>query len=385
MKLRGGIFRGFLQFLFFLLFSAGGIQHASAANTVSATVADYNSLLLVNSVTTLTVPATNVVYTVTSGNTPVVGSSFVVTLPAGMVFFSTPSLSSTGSSTFTLSSGGAGSQSATFLLQTANAAAGDSFKLASFQVNPGSTLRAPVAVANALPVSMQAIGIDASPLSAGLFASQAATVAGSPFVAAIQFVYPGSPSNGTLFGTSPSLLAATIVYAATAISLQNGPLLNPDGTTFTISNEETGSWTINTDFTGISQVFLSSTSDCTSSLLQGQLLSSYVASFPTGVPLNQEVFLCVTSAQTVPLHATAGVCNVMVGPGAGVSDFVGGPVNDEFPGLIAYYSPSSDYYSPANTQCGAVPVPSSNRYGLAALSLLCAVATAWFVQTKRKQ
>src|SRR5258708_131936 len=84
---------------------------ATWAATISGNVADYNAaqVKLANGV--LTVPANVATYQATS--TLTIGSSFTVSLPSGFTFGSAPSLTTSGTATFTLSSGGLGSQSAT--------------------------------------------------------------------------------------------------------------------------------------------------------------------------------------------------------------------------------------------------------------------------------
>src|ERR1700722_10703892 len=128
----------------------------SWAGTISGNVADYNAADVRNASGVLTVPANIAVYTATS--TLTIGSSFVVTLPSGFTFGSTPTLTDTGTSTFTLASGGLGAQSATFMVATANLTSGQTISLATFTVHGATALSTLTALTNALPITMQAVG-----------------------------------------------------------------------------------------------------------------------------------------------------------------------------------------------------------------------------------
>jgi hypothetical protein len=159
----------------------------SWANTVSANVADYNAAQVGLTNGAVTVPAGLATYNVTALTTPLaIRSSFIVTLPANFTFASTPTLTNTGTSSFTLTSGGIESQTATFTVATAPLTAGQSLSLATFRVNGATALETPIAVANALQLSLQAVGVDATPLTVGAFASEPGAEA--EYVGAIQFI-----------------------------------------------------------------------------------------------------------------------------------------------------------------------------------------------------
>ena len=352
---------------------------AEAGNTISANVANYNSLLIQAANGTVTVPSNPVLatYTVTAGFLPTQGSSFVVTLPTGFLFSTQPSITSTGASTFTLASGGIGSQSATFTIQSATAASGDMFKIGGFTVNGAGALAAGVPLASALPITMQAIGIDASPLSAGAFASQAASATGI-FVGAIQFIDENSPSNGHLFGQGTSDSATAVMWAF-AGSLSGSTLLRPNGTAFSLSNE-TFSLEVDANYIGIATAFLSTTSDCQSPYLYGTV-NPYSVIFSGGVPVNQEVFGCVTAAQTGPaLQPYAGICSVTFGPAPGETGFTATlPVNVEFGGEVVPYGSGN---SPTNPGCQppSTAIPTTNRYVLYWMMLMFTVVGLWAVR-----
>src|SRR5271165_1412560 len=117
-----------------LLFCAG----ASWAATITGNVVDYNAAEVKLANDSLVVPAA--VATYTASTTIPTGSNFTVTLPAGFTFGSVPSLTTSGTSTFTLSSGGMGAQSATFTVATANVTASQTISLAGFTVNGATAL-----------------------------------------------------------------------------------------------------------------------------------------------------------------------------------------------------------------------------------------------------
>lgn len=321
----------------FALFFALSVCESATANTLTANIADYNAAQVTVAGGVVTVPTGLATYSVTSGSLTV-GSSIVVTLPPNFSFASTPSLSDTGTATFTLSSGGSGSQSATFLVATADLASGQSLSLDSFQVQGATALETLTPIANALPLTMQAIGTDASPLSVGAFASEPGVVA--VFVGAIQFIDNTLPSFGRFYGTGTND-QLTAVMNAIAVSPQHVdaatntvPVLSANGTANTLSPTDTYTLIVGGKWGGIATAFASTSSNCTLNPMPGSVnLTSYTLA---NLPLNQEMFGCVTASGTTQLQPNYAGFTATIAPGSS-TDFLAATVDNEFPGEIAEF------------------------------------------------
>jgi uncharacterized repeat protein (TIGR01451 family) len=343
------------------------------ANTLSANVADYNAAQVATANGVLAVPANLVTYHVTDASTLSIGSSLTVTLPPNFEFASTPSLSNTGTSTFTLSTGGVGFQSATFTVATAALTAGNSVSLNAFTVQGAAALETLTPVANALPVSVQAIGTDPTPLTVGAFASEPGIQV--PFVGAIQFIDTNPPALGRLYFDTPDTL--TIVISAIAISAQTVdaatgtvPVRRPNGSPNALSNTDTALVTVPGAWAGISTAFASSTSDCLNPILTGTVAASQLT-FP-GVPIAQEVFFCVTADGTSQLQPNLeGFPVVIVAPGTS-TDFLSVDATVEYPGLIYCARPNSPCFSKT---FDADQIP---RFGTSSLTFTVSNPTGFF-------
>jgi hypothetical protein len=188
---------------------------------------------------------------------------------------------------------------------------------------------------------MQSIGNDASPVSFQAFASDVG--ASAPFVGAIQHIDINPPSNGTKFFGSPDTL--TVVISAIAIQAQTTdsatntvPILDSNGLANSLSNTDTATVTLGGNFGGISRVFSSSTSDCSSPINDGTVNFGNL-SIPK-VPIDREIFFCMTGSGSVLQSNPSGFTNVTVTPGSS-TDFKSATVNNEFDGIICYSSGSS--------------------------------------------
>jgi hypothetical protein len=276
------------------------------------------------------------IYTATS--TIPIGTSFVVTLPSGFTFGSTPALGTSGTATFTLTSGGGmASRSATFTVATANVTSGQTIFLQSYTVHGATALVTVTPVANALPITMQAIGIDASPRSIPAFASsQGAT---DIFVGAEQFIDETPPSNATEFSSTPdtltAVIAATAIQAQTVDSTGTVPILGSTGMLNTISTSDTATVTIGGNFRGIARAFASTTSSCMNAVAGSAGPVSLGSITILNVPVNREIFLCLTGSGAVLGSNPNGLTAITVTPGTSI-DFLSAPVSNEFPGFICY-------------------------------------------------
>ena len=310
-------------------------SNIAMAGTISGSVAAYNAASVVQTSGALNVPAGLVTYHATS--TLSTGSSIVVTLPSGFTFGSTPTLTSTGTSTFTLAGGGVAANSATFSVATASAQIGDIISLGTFGVAGATALATITPLASALPVTMQAIGTDLSPLSFPAFASAPGLTLIA--VGAIEFTDP--VTLGTEFLGTPDTLTA--VYAAVAGQAQTtagdrAPLLNANGTLNTISSADTFNVTFTSDFRGYGQAFGSTTSSCTTPSFSGSVTPNSITI--ANLPVNREEFICVVGSGQPLASQPNGFTNVVVSPGSS-TDFEGASVANsavtiEFHGEICY-------------------------------------------------
>jgi hypothetical protein len=349
----------------------------SWAGTISGNVADYNAADVRNASGVLTVPAMVAVYTATS--TITTGSSFIVTLPSGFTFGSTPSLGSSGTSTFTLVSGGSqSSQSATFTVGTANLLSGQTAFLQGFTVHGATALATLTPVANALPITMQAVSTDVSPLSFPAFASAQGATAIT--VGAIQFIDENAPSNATEFLGTPDTLTAVI--AAIAIQPQtvdptvnSVPILGSTGLLNTLSNSDTATVTIPGNFRGIARAFASTTSDCMSPIAGSSGPVSLGSITIPNVPINREEFFCLTGSGAVLGSNPNGFATMTVTPGTS-ADFLSAPVTNEFPGDICYSNGKGcdpNFVPPPLV----VPTPALSSWAMIGLAGIILLFGAW--------
>jgi hypothetical protein len=350
---------------------------ASWGGPIPGHVADYNAADVRQSNGALVVPAGVATYTATAAIPT--GSTFLVTLPSGFTFASVPSLTTSGTATFTLSGGGMGAQAAAFTVGTANVTAGQTISLAGFSISGATALKTVTPVANALPVTMQAIGVDATPLSFGAFASDVGAVA--YFVGAIQFIDINAPSNATEFLGSPD--SRTAVFAATAISAQTTdaatgtvPILKSDGTTNSLSNTDTATFTINANFGGIASVFTSSTSDCSHTISTGAVYPG--SAVFSNVAVGTEIFFCMTASASGPgiQDNPNGFTNLTVTPSSSTTDFLSANVVNEYPGLSCYSKGNGCVAYTLPT------VPALSDWGMTALAALMAWCGTRLVRLK---
>jgi|HubBroStandDraft_1064217.scaffolds.fasta_scaffold00005_114 hypothetical protein len=314
-----------------------------APRTFTANIADYNAAQVATANAILTVPGGLATYSVNAGGGSLeINSRFTISLPTGFTFGSQPSLSDTGTSTFTLFGGGIGSQTATFVVGVAPLAAGQSATLNTFSVQGATALENPIPVANALPITAQSTNNaeidnnDVVPRLAGAFASEPGATA--IFVGAIQFIDLNAPTFGELFLSSPD--TATIVIAATAIEAEtvdaatgSVAVLTPTAALNSLSTSDTATMVMPGNFNGITAAFVSTTSDCLNPIATGTATATTLT-FP-GIPIGREEFFCMTASGTTLLQQNTAGFNPSLQPGTS-TDFLGGAVINEFPGIITY-------------------------------------------------
>ncbi len=349
----------------------------SQAGTISGNVADYNAAEVKLAGGAVTVPAGVATYTATA--TIATGSSFTVTLPSGFTFATAPSLTTSGTSTFTFTSG-AGTGTVTFTVATANVTSGQTISLASFSVNGATALETVTPVASALPLTMQAIGVDASALSFKAFASDVGAQA--VFVGAVQYIDINPPSNGTEFFSTPDTLTAVISAIEFSRQMQDAatasvPILGSNGLANVLSPTDTATVAMFGNFGGIAQAFSSSTSDCLHPISYGTVQNQKIT-IPN-VAINTEVFFCMTGSGAVIQATPNGFSAVTVSPGTS-TDFLSAPVNIEFPGQICYQGSGgtgSFGYGCVNWTPPAVATPTLSQWGMIGLAGMMLLFGLW--------
>ncbi len=315
----------------------------AAARSVSVpAVADYNAGQVKAAGDIVTVPSGLATYSVGTG-TLEVNSRFTVTLPTGFSFSSQPALTDTGSSTFVLSSGGIGAQSATFTVTTAPLTPGLSATLLGFAVQGVTALETPIPVAAALPITMQStnnsqiLNNDAKPLSAPAFASEpgiAAVVDGN-----FSFIDLSSPTLGTLFSAGDADTTTVAIFDLT-ISAQTRDqatgstvVLSPDGQPNLLATTDTATVTVPGAFNGISGASIATDDSCATVVAAGTVTPGQI-SIP-GIPIGAELSVCITSACTALLQQDLNGFTAAVTPGTS-TDFLGTAAAVDFPGIVSY-------------------------------------------------
>jgi len=253
--------------------------------SMSGSVAVYNAAQVRDSHDLLTVPTGMVTYT---ANTAVpIGTDFNVSLPEGFEFTAGPTLTSS-AATFTLL--GHPGRTARFVVASAEAAVGDKIVLGGYRVKGAKALETITPAGIALPVTMQAIGIDPQPLPFGEFASDSgivATVTGDSITVDL-----GSPSNGKQFYAPPDTL--TVPFGTATITAET--ILAPDGNPNALSSSDTASLEFPGFLFGGLSVFASTHADCSVSNWKGKVTATALTF--SDLPINQDLFLCAKSSGT---------------------------------------------------------------------------------------
>jgi hypothetical protein len=268
-------------------------------------------------------------------------------------------------------------------------------ELGTYTVSGATALEAITPIASALPIAVQAVGFDSSPVLFREFASDAGIQA--VFVGAIQFVDLTPPSNGTEFLGSPDSLTAVI--SAIAISPETVdfathtvPVLGANGQPNALTSGDTATVILPGQYGGLASAFISTTSDCLHPASTGTV-SFNGLTFPN-VPLGAEEFFCVTgSGARIELlgagpggdyvgstQNVTGFTTVVLNPGSS-TDFLATSTNVsiEYPGDICYTNGGSSCVAPNF----ATSVPALSFWGIGALVGMLLLFGAWMLKTKQ--
>jgi hypothetical protein len=328
--------------------ATGHAGAAGAPRIVTASPADYNAAQVATAGGILTVPAGLATYQVNRGSLEV-NSRFTVTLPPNFSFGSQLALAAGGgTSTFTLATGGIGSQSTSFVVSGAPLAPGGTVSLGSFSVQGATALERAIPVAAALPVSLQSTNNsqidnnDPSPITVGAFASEPGLFAvfdGDDTPALL--VDLTSPSLGTEFAGTASPLEGNLgflSYGPQALdATRSVPVLSPNGLQNTLSTADTMTVTIEGLFNGIKTAYASGSPTCPSIDFPGSATGTQITipNIPVGAPDGGQAFLCVEADGTTLISEDLQGLQPIVTPGAS-ADFLGADLNIGALGYISY-------------------------------------------------
>jgi hypothetical protein len=295
----------------FALAAALTAADANAKGAVTAPLADYNSAQVATAGGNLTVPfggiIANAVYTVAAGTELEIGSRFVVTLPAGFLFQSQPTLAVPGATTVTVVGGGIGANSISYQFAGAAVAAGDTISLGQFAVSGATALESEFG-GNSLAMLFQATGNsstannDVAALSVPVFNHAVGSLPDT--------ITPGSGAidltatpPGTAFVPNGATIAGSGLVATFAINTElndpfnaNAPVLNPDGLANSLNPADTVTITVEGNFTGIKTAYGDPTvSTCAATVPAGAIagtVNDTALSF-VGVQINTPVQICM--------------------------------------------------------------------------------------------
>lgn len=272
---------------------------AATGGTMKGSIAEYNAgqVRIVHGM--LTVPAKMVTYT---ANTAIpANTNFTVTLPQGFEFTTEPTLSSS-EATLTLVKYEGGT--AQFIVSSGTIAVSGTIVLGGYNLKGATALEEIIPAGAALPLTMQAVGIDPNPLPFKEFASDSgiqATVTGNTNTLDVDL---GSLGKGAKFFIPPSTFSTTAQLASIMITaetkdLAGNAVLSPDGNTNTLKSAETVTVELPGVLFGGVNVFASTSSTCSVSSWKGFVIQNALY-FPN-LPFNRSVYLCVKASGSLPI------------------------------------------------------------------------------------
>jgi hypothetical protein len=329
--------------------------------SISGKIAEYNAAQVRDNNGLVTVPSGMIAYTANSAIP--VGNFIDVTLPAGFKFEPEIQLSLTDTpatpptppaTTASLLLVSASGSKARFVVATSGVNVSDVLTLGSYTIN-AKPLETITPTAIALPLSIQAIGIDAQPASVPAFASDSGIQA--VFVGAIQFIDLRPPSNGSEFFGQVNNQPADVplaVLSAVAISPeivdvvdQKTPILGVDGNPNKLASYDTATVELPGVLYDNVTVFSSLTSQCTSIYSPGKV-TPHALIFPN-IPFGPEVFFCAKAASSKMMKLigypaggfitgmSPGFTTVRLVPTHPYDDYLSSAnVNDEYSGNMCY-------------------------------------------------
>jgi len=271
--------------------------------SMSGTIAEYNAAQVLESQGHLTVPSGMVAYTARYTAIPT-GTTFIVSLPAGFEFTTLPTLTNS-AATFTLLNMSGGT--ARFRVVGAPVAVGGTIVLGGYRVKGATVLEQISPPGAALPLTMQAIGIDPQPLPFSEFASDSgivATVTGNSLTVDLAppsygrqfYAPPGPPTAGFFYATQDTITVqlGSVTITPEATDASGIPVMAPDGTPNALAPYDIATLELpGYSFAGVS-VYGSLYSNCLAPAWPGQVTATALI-FPD-LPINQQVFLCAKAS-----------------------------------------------------------------------------------------
>jgi hypothetical protein len=282
-----------------------------AAGSVTAPLVDYNSAQVATVGGIVTVPfgtiIADAVYTVAAGTELEVGSRFTVTLPAGFLFQSQPSVAAPGATTLTLIGGGIGANSVIYQIGGAVVTAGGTLSLGAFSFS-GATVLESAFGGNTLPMTLQATNNavvtnnDPEALSVLVFTHAVGSLPDT-ITPGSGFIDLTSNPPGTAFVPNGATIAGSGLVATFAINTElndpfnaNAPVLKPNGLANSLNPADTVTITVEGNFSGIGTAYADPTvSTCATSAPAGAVAGTVTSGSLTfaGVQINTPVQICM--------------------------------------------------------------------------------------------
>ena len=341
-----------------------------ANGLATAPLADYNAAQVALAGGIVTVPfgglIANAVYTVSNGTTLEQGSSFTLTLPSTFLFQAVPTLTATGGATLAVTSGGVGSNFATYLISSAAVPAAGTVTVGPFTVYGATALESQFG-GNPLPLTFQATNNvtpgnnDATALSVPVFVHAVGSLPDT-ITPGSGHINVASTPIATQFIPNGATIAGSAQVATFAINTElndpfnsNAPVLSPDGSANSLNSSDTANITVEGDFTGIVSAYANTTIATCSATIPG---GSFVGIVTTGsltfnlVPINTPVQICMIPDGVTTLHGATTPYVYTYSAGTGVTDFFGGLAQTTANNFYTYSTPlpvASVVVSPASS------------------------------------
>ena len=330
---------------------------ARANGQATAPLADYNSAQVALAGGIVTVPfgglIANAVYTVSNGTTLEQGSNFTLTLPSTFLFQAVPTLTATGGATLAVTSGGVGSNFATYLISSAAVPAAGTVTVGPFTVYGATALESQFG-GNPLPLTFQATNNvtpgnnDATALSVPVFVHAVGSLPDT-ITPGSGHINVASTPIATQFIPNGATIAGSAQVATFAINTElndpfnsNAPVLKPSGLANALNPSDTTNITVEGDFTGIASAYANTTIATCSATIPG---GSFVGIVTTGsltfnaVPINTPVQICMIPDGVTAMHGATTPYVFTYSAGSNATDYFGGLAQTTASNYYTYSAP----------------------------------------------
>ena len=336
-----------------------GGPESFAKGTVTAPLVDYNSaqVALANGVVTVPFGTTiaNAVYTVATGTQLELNSLFTITLPSGFVFQSVPPVvAGPGATTFTLVSGGIGSNLASYQIAGAAIPAGVTLSVGAFTVGGATALEGPHDGDTPLAMTFQSTNNgtssnnDTAPVSVPVFTHAGGSLPDT-IIPGSGLINTGSTPPATQFVPGGATIATSGQVATFAINTEsldpfnsNAPVLTPLGSANSLNTADTANITVEGDFHGVASAYADPTiTTCASAVPAGSITGTVTTAslIFNSVPINTPVRICMIPDGVNQLDPSTKPFAYTWTAGSGVTDFFGGLTQTTAGNFYSYGGP----------------------------------------------